>query len=1129
MALTRITSSVIKDATIQETKFDKSYLDSNNADIATQSITFESDVTIKVGSAGSPYFAASSNLITITAQNSTDTALQISRGGLSLNEGNITIADGFDISVPQIKVSDGSSSSLSFTFDDDTTTGFYRVGAPADVALNLVVDGSLQVSAIPSESIRFANRLLKIRTDGNVYADLLKYDTNNQSIVLGGATKKLNLTVDSDNVINVSSVDQSGNPYTGNENRVGINNSNPQATFDVTGTIRATNYSNITSSDLPVVPVSKGGTGTSNIGFPEQLLRVNTAGDALEYFSLNTGDVNNLASFNVSGDGTLYSALSRSTSNSRLVLTLNSSNTFFTGQVVKVFGINTTNITQYDQDTVGNTIYSNWKDSIDQSTSFISAQGGAGGGVRYTYYAALINFRTGVISSLKKLKHSSTGAPDYVSNYELDTFNDQRYNSISILRPNASHGILLYRFKSTLTTVKDRNGTTLNDHDKRLNLIAIIGSRDIGSATTTLFTYNDYGPYNRTTWGDFNTDGSYNANYQQIKTIPCSVRLNANDVTAPDLPIIADYGPYPGWSERNVFDVNKDNETVVITNASSEDAVFDNTDLSSQFIDTNKIQICHDDTEALEKAIQSVIDKGYYSLFLTGGTYNVKKLIIPDNFSLNGSGKATLIRKQFFDTSYSGTTNPEYSRTYAALWLRNPWGTGRYGTFDKDNDGDGSIDNPTYSEISSVPVKDITLSNFAVDGNYNCNIRLGDSTRPDSNALVYMAESNNCSLLNLDIKNSIGDGIYAESSTRLSLQNTSVYDNSITYLTFDNPVQATDAVVFKATGCAFLSNPGPVDITTSQVVAFNSCIIRNSGTGLRIYGSRSANVNNNLILGPDDEWIPSSDIYDSDFNSVNITVDKTTRTGTGGPVKFTYVENNLAKDLTNTELSSFVYTVSVDVNGNEVIGSNPLTYTTQGSSTPTSVLQAVIYDIENGGLQIEVPAVPPPNTLTANNALYHYPYRVTVGTSGNNYDYLIYFVNGTESIAVGDPDNYIIDGVIGYNNVSQIYTIKIADENRADFLEEDRVQVLEHNPDTGYSLPSELIVSAIRFEDQSFVLDLSYPPGFGGYSTFNDYHNAVNQTVGGANGLPSAVDQNARGYIKKKRSFTIAKGIIGVL
>ena len=1127
MALTRITSNVIKDATIQEEKFDKSYLDSTNADTATQSITFESDVKIKVGSSGSPYFTANSNLITLNAQNASDTVLQVSSGSISLTQGNISVGTGFSITAPTIKLDDGSLETPSLTYDDDATTGLYRVGG-TNPSLNIVVDGSLQLSAIPAESIRFNNRNLRIRGEGTNYTDLLKYNTNNKSIVLGGSTERLEFVVDTDTVLNVRSKDNFGNPYTNNENRVGINTSNPQATLDVSGTIRATSYSNITTNDLPVIPVSKGGTGTTNIGFPEQLLRVNSAGTGLEYFSLNTGDVNNLASFNVSGDGTLYNISAWGTNNGRLTIGV-PAETFFTGQDVKVFGINTTNIQQYNKDTTTDTIYSAWALSIDNSTSINSAQGGTGGGVRYTYYAALINFRTGVVSSLKKLKHS-LGSTDYILNYELDTFNDQRYNSISIRRPDSSHGILLYRFKSTITIVKDRNGTTLNDHDKRLNLIAIIGSRDIGSATTSLFTYNDYGPFNRTTWGDYNTDGSYNKNYQIVKSIPCSVRLNENDVSDTTLTTIANYGPYAGWSERKVYDVDKENNVLTITNPTAENSAYDNTDFNALPIGVNAyIQICHDDTEALEKAIQSVIDKKYYSLFLTGGVYNVKKLIIPDNFSLNGSGKATIIRKQFFDTSYSGTTNPEYSRNYAALWLRNPWGTGRYGTFNKDDDGDGFIDNPTYSQNSSQPINDITLSNFSVDGNYNCNMRLGDSTRPESNALIYMADSNNCSLINLDVKNSVGDGIYAEGSTRVSLQNTSVYDNSTTYFTFDSPLQATDTIVLKATGCSFLSNPGPVDITTSEVVAFNSCIIRNCGTGLRIYGSRSANVNNNLILGPDDEWIPSSDIYDSDFNSINITVDKTTKTGTGGPIKFTYVENNIAKDLNNIDLSTYVYTVSVDINGNEVIGSNPITYTPLNSTTPISVLDVRDYDLNNGGVQIEVVDSDPNAPLTPNNALYHFPYRVTVGTSGNNYDYLIYFVNGIENIAVGGPDNYIIDGVVRYDNVSQIYTIKIADENRADFVEENRVEILEHNPSTGYSLPSELIISAVRFEDQSFVLDLVYPPGFAGYATFNDYHDAINGGLGGSSALANIIDQNARGYIKKKRSFTLAKGIIGVV
>lgn len=1087
MALTRITSNVIKDSTIQESKFDKPYLDSTNADTASQAITFESDVNVKVGSAGSVYFKASGNLVTVTGVSSTATALSIGLGGITLTDGDINLTGTNEVLTPFLTLNqDGTNVTPSLRFTSSNSTGLYYDDSPQ--SLNFTVNGTSLLSLTNGEGIKFGNRELRIvGADSVTYEEFVRYNVTGAKFQFGGGVKNSEFLVDDDVVINIRAVDGNGNPYAGNENRVGVNTTSPQATFDVAGSIRATSYQNITVTDLPVVTPAKGGTGLTGIGQPEQLVRVNESGTALEYFTLNTGDVNNLGSFGVSGDGNLYTATARgSDANTRLTLTLPNVTTFSPSQTVKIFGINTKDITQYDQATVGTTIYSSWATSIDNSTSFVSAQGGTGGSIRYKYYAALINYNTGVISSLKKLKHSSSGSPDYVENFELNNFNEQRYNSVSIVRPSATHGVLLYRYKNVTAIVKDRNGNVIQGHDSRLNLIAIIGQRDIGSSTTSQFTYNDYGPFDRTTWGDYNTDGSFNQTYQEITGIPVTLELT-------DIP---EYGPYPGWSERQLFDVNYGSKLLTIEN--STNSTYDATDLTSAYITTNKIQVCHDDTAAIQAAIDSQVSKKLFSLFLIGGTYLVKRLRIPSNFSLNGAGKATIIKKQYFDTSYNTTPSPEYSRLYAALWLRN-----------------------STSTNASTAISNTSLSDFVVDGNYNCNIRLGDSTRAEGNALVYMEGSVNCSITNVDISQSIGDGIYAVASNRLSIQNTQVTDNSITYLTFDNPLQATDAVVLKVSDCAFLANPGPVDITTTEVVAFNSCIIRNSGTGLRTYGSRSANVENNLILGPDDEWIPSSDIYDSDFNSINITCNKSTGTGTGGPIKFTYVEQNLAKDLTNTTVTPYVYRVVVDLQGNEILDSNPLTYIPIGGSSATSVMQASVYDVQNGGVQVEIAGsatVPAPSGY----ALASIPYRQVIGQTGTNYNYLIYFVNGVENLAIGDPDNYIINGVIGYNPTTQIYTIKVSDDYISEFAVNDTVQLLEHNASNGYSLPNELIVSAIRFEQQSFVLDL-----YNG--NFNTYNATVNSSQTNSVSGALATDPLARGYIKKKRTFTIAKGIIGVV
>jgi hypothetical protein len=66
-----------------------------------------------------------------------------------------------------------------------------------------------------------------------------------------------------------------------------------------TGTVPSARLS-LTSSDLPTIPTTKGGTGLTSIGTANQLLRVNSGATGLEFATVASGDFVKLAQTNVS-------------------------------------------------------------------------------------------------------------------------------------------------------------------------------------------------------------------------------------------------------------------------------------------------------------------------------------------------------------------------------------------------------------------------------------------------------------------------------------------------------------------------------------------------------------------------------------------------------------------------------------------------------------------------------------------------------------------------------------------------------------------------------------------------------------------------------------------------------------
>ena len=111
-------------------------------------------------------------------------------------------------------------------------------------------------------------------------------------------------------------------------------------------------------------------------------------------------------------------------------------------------------------------------------------------------------------------------------------------------------------------------------------------------------------------------------------------------------------------------------------------------------------------------------------------------------------------------------------------------------------------------------------------------------------------------------------------------------------------VQSSETVRINDT--LFENYPGALDVSVTTVVATGGNIIRNCGSGIDAYATGKITTQNNVILGPSDEFIASPDIYDTDFDSINITI-KSGETFNGP--ELLYIENGEGFDLSSSNVS----------------------------------------------------------------------------------------------------------------------------------------------------------------------------------------------------------------------------------
>lgn len=351
----------------------------------------------------------------------------------------------------------------------------------------------------------------------------------------------------------------------------------------------------------------------------------------------------------------------------------------------------------------------------------------------------------------------------------------------------------------------------------------------------------DFYTFDYTTWSGKNSDDN---TYTSITHFP---------LTAPASAV-------RGWVDKTITSVVDNTNSF---NIELDDWVFVNLPDGSATI---SVDVAHNDTSLIKGAILANSTAGKKSVVLNAKTYNTSAISMPDNFGLVGTSYITKLKKL-------------------------PWSGG--------GDQHSKI---IYSE-KSQNAKNISIVGVDIDGNAPEQFLWADSTATDSNYLLNFGI--NCDSLLIDrvrLTNAPAGGIYAPSPIEMKINTSEVVNSGLTDRYSYSPLVADAGTTTLIIGNRFenYTNFVDVSVTTKGVIANN--IINNCGSGLFVYGSTFLVSSPNVLMGPANEFLPTPDILNSEFDSININLSEALAANTGfESPSFVYQEDGAVYDLTQTD------------------------------------------------------------------------------------------------------------------------------------------------------------------------------------------------------------------------------------
>ena len=566
-----------------------------------------------------------------------------------------------------------------------------------------------------------------------------------------------------------------------------------------------------------------------------RIIKVKEDGSGYEMIDPHELSAYELRSLGVSNDGAIYAGIG-SVVSSKLKISGISTSKFFLDERVKLFGVTESS----DSTTVPSPVTNNTvKVESVPTTGFSTA-------ATYYYWQAQYHLRNGKVGVSSQISptgnYAGSVARAGVANTVMESFNDLNHNVLTLSRTDTNHGIIIYR--QNFTGVGTVGNASLGD----AKLIAVLGQRELGSSTSEI-TWKDFGVYEQTAWSPKGTVNEF-----------LGFTTSTTETHQIHFPTIGTEGQRRGWDMDKIVEIGQDSITVE-----------GNYNLNNTvgFGTTTTVKVVHDNTQALSDAITRISSAGGNYLDLPSGTYLTNKLIIPTKFSLRGNGKNSIIKQQYYATD---ATDQGVSGGTALAFNGNLVGA--------------AVANPT----------DITIADITFDGNNSNNVMF---ELDEDNNLITFEGGTSMLFKDMEIRNSSGGGFYARNSKRISVENSTIVDGGLTDRYNIRPLDVQNSETVRINDCLFENYAGPLDVSVTTVVSTGGNIIRNCGSGIDAYATGKITTTNNVILGPSDEFIATPDIYDTDFDSINITIDH--QTTFEGP-ELLYIEDGQGKDISSSKV-----------------------------------------------------------------------------------------------------------------------------------------------------------------------------------------------------------------------------------